>query len=100
MSADFNRQVCLWNVKTGELVRQFDLGDTTGPVAFSANGKWLATSDEEGNVVLVQLSDGASHTLYQGHAADVCSIAFSPNSDRIISGSFDGSARIWRVPQP
>jgi WD40 repeat protein len=31
----------------------------------------------------------------QGHTAEIVSLSFNQAGDRIITGSFDGTARIW-----
>ena len=37
---------------------------------------------------------GGLFTLY-GHAADVASVSFSPDGTRIVTGSWDGTAKVW-----
>src|SRR6266700_6794162 len=35
--------------------------------------------------------------IYSGHQAQVGSLAWSPDGTRLVSGSADGSARVWQV---
>jgi len=40
--------------------------------------------------------EGGLFTLY-GHSGDVTGVAFSPDGRRIVSGSWDGTARVWNA---
>ncbi|BDI18848.1 hypothetical protein ANSO36C_46500 [Nostoc cf. commune SO-36] len=66
-------------------------------VAFSPNGKLLATGDTNNEIRLYQVADGQQMLTYRGHAAWVRSVAFSPNGDIIASGSDDQTVRLWNV---
>lgn len=71
-----------------------------GPVghlapAISADGRWLATAD--GNDVLLwhrQAAQAAPLRL-QGHMGTVRSLAFSADSQALVSASGDRTARVW-----
>ena len=68
--------VRLWNAKTGEHLRTFT-GHTSRieSVAFSPDGKTLASADHEGSVYLWDVQTGARlHTL-EGHTRLVSSVA-------------------------
>ncbi len=68
-------------------------------VAFSADGHYLASgSDNETPIRLWDVTQGfaviaATHTL----GSSVRSISFSPTSNRLVSGSFDGALRFWDI---
>lgn len=67
-------------------------------VAFSPNGKILATGDDNGTARLWDLATqqpiGAS---LAGHGGTVYSVAFSPNGKILATGSEDGTVRLWDV---
>ena len=47
-------------------------------------------------VLVVALSDAEpGHTTYTGHAAWVAAVAWSPDGQRIVSGSWDKTVQIW-----
>ncbi|MCC5660791.1 hypothetical protein LC608_28220 [Nostoc sp. XA010] len=66
-------------------------------VAFSPNGKLLATGDTNNEIRLYQVVDGQQMLTCRGHAAWVRSVTFSPNGDIIASGSDDQTVRLWNV---
>lgn len=66
-------------------------------VAFSPDGKLLATGDSNQNINLWRVADGRSLAIYQGHTDWVWAVAFSPDGERLISGSDDRTVRLWDV---
>ena len=94
--------VKLWNVATGELIWNLD-----GPkkviwfakpcVAFSPNGKHLATAGWGTTLKLLDAADGTTIMTLEGHTSFVHCIAFSPDGNRVASGSGDNTVRLWDV---
>ncbi|MDY6937077.1 MAG: AAA family ATPase [Cyanobacteriota bacterium] len=66
-------------------------------VAFSPDGKFLATSDTKFEVELWRISDGQCVQTFQGHRDWVRSVAFSPDGQILASGSSDHSIRLWDI---
>ena len=70
-------------------------------VAFSADGNWLATGNEDRLVRIWDLRRKEKEPLIlQGHASSVASVAFSADGNWLASGSRDGTVRLWNVSQP
>jgi WD40 repeat protein len=66
-------------------------------VAFSPDGKWIASGSHR----MVNLWDAhdltAAPRLFEGHSGTVLSVAFSPDSQWITSGSRDRTIRVSKV---
>ncbi len=66
-------------------------------VAFSADGKTLASASRDGTVKLWDVSTAKVRRTLTGHDADVYSVAFSPDGTVLASGSGDKTVRLWDV---
>ena len=69
--------------------------DLVWSVAFSPNGKMLASASWDQSVRLWNVNTGRLlHTL-TGHTNEIMSVAFSPDGNTLASGSWDGTIRLW-----
>ncbi|MEH1819309.1 MAG: NB-ARC domain-containing protein [Nostoc sp.] len=66
-------------------------------VAFSPNGKLLATGDSYGELRLYQVSDGKQLLVCTGHRDWLWSVAFSPKENILASSSKDQTIKLWDV---
>ena len=66
-------------------------------VAFSPDGKLLATGDTNGEICVRQVANGQQIFILKEHTNWVTSVAFSPDSNLLASGSNDHSVKIWDV---
>ncbi|CAO2657539.1 Nn.00g036650.m01.CDS01 [Neocucurbitaria sp. VM-36] len=100
ISASYS-EIAIWNVNSGERLREFSNG--AGSVAVSRDSTQFATSSSsslsDGIVRIWDVNTGEClHTL-QGHSYFARSVAFSHDSTRLSSGSGDGTVKIWDLSQ-
>ncbi|MDF5706161.1 MAG: NB-ARC domain-containing protein [Nostoc sp. S4] len=66
-------------------------------VAFSPDGKVLATGGIAGDIQIWQVTDGKLLLKWNAHTHWIISLAFSPNGQMLATGSDDKSAKLWDV---
>jgi len=66
-------------------------------VAFSPNGRTLASGSYDKTIKLWDVASGTEIQTLYGHSKTVRSIAFSPDGHTIASGSWDETVKLWDV---
>ena len=66
-------------------------------VAFSPDGKTLASGSEDKTIKLWDVATGKEQATLKGHTDAVSSVAFSPDGKTLASGSEDKTIKLWDV---
>ncbi len=100
ISQDLNRQQAfIWDAQAHRW-NQFLLGETatTQSATLNLDNTLIARGNRDGQVQLLPLnpqSKTAAAQSFRGHQAAVNTVNFSPDGKTVMSGSEDGSVRIW-----
>jgi WD40 repeat protein len=108
----FDGSLRLFDFMSGQLIRQYDSDKdvTLTCVSFSPDGKYFVTGSRENLSRILKIADdpdkkylrlwnlgGKAETqFFLENDSSVDSVAFSPNSEYIVSGHPDGTIRLWR----
>lgn len=90
----------IWDRKSGKLLQALKhAGTYIHSVAFSPDGTQLATAgdDPSGPVQLWSVADGRRVQQFAGHDDAALSVVFSKDGQRLLSASYDKTARLWDV---
>ncbi len=92
--------VRLWDVATGKPLQPGGHEGTVRTVAFSPDGKLVATGAWLGYDFSIRLWDASTGALlktFEGHKSYIQKILFTPDGKGVIAGSNDGMVYLWDV---
>lgn len=64
---------------------------------YALSPRWdaVAVTKQDGEVVIYDIPSGQERAVLQGHADRVESLAFTSDGKRLVTGSYDKTARVW-----
>lgn len=95
---DITFEIKIWDTQSGnELNSLAGHNNFVNGLAFSRDGRLLASGSYDSTIKIWDLSTGQERRTLRGHTGSISAIEFSPDGRFIVSGSDDGSARLWNV---
>ncbi len=93
-SAGTGKGIYLWRVVDQELIATLNTPGRISTLAFSPDGRFLA-ADQGPNIRVWDMKTQTEVATLEGFVLSVTSIAFTPDSKKLVAGSMDGTIRIW-----
>src|SRR5690242_21002423 len=89
-------QVKIWDIATGQQIGILQgHGRAVDKVAFSRDGKLLATSGTDNTIKIWDLAAKRDLITLSGHTSNIDSLDFSPDGRLLASAGEDGSTFLW-----
>ncbi|RYN76833.1 hypothetical protein AA0119_g13569, partial [Alternaria tenuissima] len=88
--------VQVWDAGSGKAVQTLKgHSSLVKAVAFSPDGKTLASASRDGTVKVWDAGSGKAVQTLKGHSWGVYAVAFSPDGKTLASASDDGTVQVW-----
>ena len=90
-------EIWMWDVSRRPYIKRSvikEVRKVPRSVAFSPDGARLAFGD--GDVArVIEAGTGSPLGSFEGHSSHVVSVAFTPDGERVLSGGYDKTLRLW-----
>jgi WD40 repeat protein len=93
-AASLDQSIRVWDLRSGRTAHTIRTQAQARVLAFSPDGRRLAAAIDR-VVTLWDVDAETPRVTLDGHAANVTSVAFSPDGSRLASGGSDLTVRLW-----
>jgi WD40 repeat protein/class 3 adenylate cyclase len=96
----FSDTAQLWDLKTGQKIREILLDPSTvnlSAAAFSPDGNFVLTGNNDGIVYLWDVKTGSEVRKFVGHTSNIFDVAFTPDNKYVLTGGGDRTIRLWDI---
>jgi WD40 repeat protein/serine/threonine protein kinase len=100
LAGGLDRDVCLWDLESGKVVRKFGgrgRAWSTMDLAYSPDGRFALCGGSDGTCRLYDVKSGEQVGSFSGHSRYVTAVAFSSDSRSFLSADKEGSIKLWSV---
>lgn len=98
LTSGYDNTICLWDINSEIPIKKFRDNNTSSYASFSPDEKSIiCCSERHKNILLLDVKSFEIIRVFTGHQAGVNSVCYSPNGMLVLSGSSDGSIRIWET---
>jgi len=89
----------LWDMNTGQKIREIETGSVVQSLAFNRDGRLLASggSFEDSRIRIWDIVNANMLRELTGHENGIDHLVFSPNDQYLVSASYDGSIWMWGI---
>ncbi len=88
----------LFDTQAETLIKRLAKHDAAvNALAFSADGRLLASGSDDRTAIIWQIDSGKSKHVLKGHDQTVRAVAFSPDGNLLASGSGNAAVVLWEV---
>jgi len=104
VSASWDSTARIWDAETGaaRVIGKGVFNDAVNNAKFSSDGKYIVTADgfsfiEQKAIIIWNVETGAEITRFKGHSNTIMSVEWDREGGRILSASYDTTAKLWEV---
>jgi serine/threonine protein kinase/WD40 repeat protein len=94
-SSEADSRVEIWDVESSRMIRTLDCPSGVSAMAWSPDGKRLATACLDCRIYLWDVATGQRQAILEGNYSFIQNVVFNHSENLLASSSFEGMIRLW-----